>query len=164
MGKYKLARNKIVKEIRNSKQEYFDKLDRLLSSDNHDPKLFWITSKQVLNLKKSSNAIPTLKMNNEFAESDQQKVEMLNHYFASQTQVDDSNKALPYLEPSPYTLESITVSRQDVEDVLQHHNVSKASGPDLISPCLLKEGANVLALPYSIVFSRSLEQGYFPNS
>ena len=103
-------------------------------------------------------------MNNEFAESDQQKVEMLNHYFASQTQVDDSNKALPYLEPSPYTLESIIISRQDVEDVLQHLNVSKASGPDLISPRLLKEGANVLALPYSIAFNRSLEQGYFPNS
>ena len=103
-------------------------------------------------------------MNNEFAESDQQKMEMHNHYFASQTQVDDSNKTLPYLEPSPYTLESITISRQDVEAVLQHLNVSKASGPDLISPGLLKEGANVLAYPYSIVFNRSLKQGYFPNS
>ena len=121
------------------KQEYSDKLDRLLSSDNHDPKLFWKTSKQVLNLKKSSNAIPTLKMNNEFAVSDQQKVEMLNHYFASQTQVDDSNKALLYLEPSPYNLESITISRQDVEDVLQHLNVSKASGPDLTSPAFSKK-------------------------
>ena len=80
-GKYKLTRNKVVKEIRNLKQEYFDKLDRLLSSDNHEPKLFWKTSKQVLNLKKSSNAIPTLKMNNEFVVSDQQKVEMLNLFF-----------------------------------------------------------------------------------
>ena len=85
-------------------------------------------------------------MKNEFAECDQQKVEMLNHYFASQTQVDDSNKALPYLEPSPYTLESITISRQDVEDVLQHLNVSKASGPDLISPRLLKK--EQMFLPY----------------
>ena len=50
-GKYKLAQDKVVKAIRNSKQEYFDKLDRLLSSDNHEPKLFWKTSKQVLNLK-----------------------------------------------------------------------------------------------------------------
>ena len=48
------ARNKVVKKIRNSKQEYFDKLDHLLSSDNHDPKLFWKTSKQVLNLTRKS--------------------------------------------------------------------------------------------------------------
>ena len=33
-------RNKVVKEIRKSKQDYFDKLDRQLSSDTHDPKLF----------------------------------------------------------------------------------------------------------------------------
>ena len=105
-------------------------------------------------------------MNNEFAESDQQKVEMFNYYFASQTQVGDSDKALAYLEPSPYTLESITISRQDVEDVLQHLNVSKASGPDLISPRLLKEGANVLALPYSTgilpkLLERSQRFAYF---
>ena len=103
-------------------------------------------------------------MNNKFAESDQQKVDMLNFYFASQTQVDDSNKALPYLESAPYTLESITISSQDVEDVLQHIKAYKASRFGLISPCLLKEGANVLALPYSVVFNRSLEQGYFSNS
>ena len=101
----------LSKKLGIQKKEYFDKLDHLLSSDNHDPKLFWKTSKQVLNLKQSSNAITTLKMNNEFAESDQQKVEMLNLYFASQTQVDDSNKALPHLEPFSYTLESITISR-----------------------------------------------------
>ena len=77
-------------------------------------------------------------MNNEFAESDQQKVEMLNHYLASQTQVDDSNKALPYLEPSPYTLESITISRQDVEDVLQHLNISKALDLILSAPAFSK--------------------------
>ena len=78
-------------------------------------------------------------MNNEFAESDQQKVERLNHYLASQTEVDDSNKALPYLEPSPYTLESITISRQDVEDVLQHLNISKALDLILSAPAFSKK-------------------------
>ena len=58
---------KVVKEIRKSKQDYFDKLDRQLSSDNHDPKLFWKTSKQVLNLDKSSSSIPTLKMQTNFS-------------------------------------------------------------------------------------------------
>ena len=103
-------------------------------------------------------------MNNEFAESDQQKVETLNLYFSSQTKVDDSNKDLPYLEPAPHTLEFIIISSQDIKDVLQHLNAYKASGPDLMSPRLLKEGANILALPYSIVFNRSLDQGYFQNS
>ena len=34
----------------------------------------------------------------------------------------------------------------------------------LISPILLRKGADNIALPYSIIFNRSLGQGYFPNS
>ena len=41
--------------------------------------------------------------------------------------------------------------------------MTKASGPDLISPRLLKEGVNILALPYPISFNRSLNKGYFQN-
>ena len=157
-------RNKVVKEIRKSKQDFFDKLDRQLSSDNHDPKLFWKTSKQVLSLDKSSSSIPTLNMHNEFAETDQAKAEMLNLYFSSETRVEDTNKDLPLFEPALHSLNSIEISIQDVKDVLLHLNVSKASGPDLISPRLLKEGAVILAYHFSIVFNRSLNQGYFPHS
>ena len=47
-------------------------------------------------------------MNNEFVQNDQQKVKMLNLYFSSQNQIDDTNKDLPYmyLEQAPHTLES----------------------------------------------------------
>ena len=31
-------------------------------------------------------------------------------------------------------------------------------------PRLLREGADILALPYSIIFNRSLDQGYFLSS
>ena len=99
-------------------------------------------------------------MNNEFVESDQQKVKMLNLYFFSQNQVDDTIKDLPYLDQAPHTLESIIISSQDVKDTHHHLNTSKASGPDLMSPRLLKEGTNILALPYSFVFNLSLDQGY----
>ena len=162
--KYKTIRNNVVKEIRQSKQQYFDKLDQLLSSENIDSKLFWKTSKQLLNLNKSSGSIPTLKLNSNIAENDKQKAELLNHYFTSQTMVDDANKELPHIDPSNHTLDSIVISCQDVKDVLLHLNVTKASGPDLISPRLLREGADILALPYSVIFNRSLDQGYFPSS
>ena len=64
-------------------------------------------------------------------------------------------KPLPYLKPVPYRLESINISEEDVK-------INKASGPDLISPRLL-EGAIFLARPFSVVFNRSLQQGYFPS-
>ena len=40
LDEYKIMQNKVVKEIRKSKQDVFDKLDRQLSSDNQHPPLF----------------------------------------------------------------------------------------------------------------------------
>ena len=162
--KFKTICNNVVKEIKQSKQQYFDKLDQLLSSGNIDPKFFWKISKQLLNLNKSSGSIPTLKLNSNIAENDKQKAELLNHDFTSQTMFDDANKKLPHIDPSNHTLDSIVISCQDVKDVFLHLNVTKASGPDLISPRLLRERADILALPYSIIFNRLLYQGYFPSS
>ncbi|MCG8113671.1 MAG: reverse transcriptase domain-containing protein [Candidatus Thiodiazotropha taylori] len=162
--KYKQIRNKTNSAVRKSKKDYFDNLDHLLSSENCNTKLFWKTSKQLLNLGQSTHKIPTLTMNHEIAETDLEKAQMLNSYFSSQTKVDDTSKPLPNLDPAQHVLESIIISGQDVLDVLKRLDVTKACGPDLISPRLLREGAEILARPYARLFNRSLIQGYFPPS
>ena len=160
---YKILRNKIVSDIKKSKKDYFDKLDNLLSSETTDSKLFWKTSKQMLNIGKSNHDIPMLFMNNECAETDIQKANMLNNYFASQATLDDENRPLPQFAPVQHNLSYISITIQDVKDVLRNLNVNKACSPDLISPRLLKEGGIILSWPLSIIFNRSLEQGYFPT-
>ena len=47
--RYNFFRNRVVTEIRNSKKNYFYKLDILLSTNTANSKLFWKTAKQVLN-------------------------------------------------------------------------------------------------------------------
>ena len=162
--KYKIIRNKIVSLIRKSRNDYFEKLDSLLSIETTDMKLFWKTSKQLLKFGKSTSIIPTLNSNDERAESDIEKATMLNTYFASQSTVVDDNRPMPQLPHVEHSLQTITISSQEVKDVLLNLNVNKACGPDLISPRFLKEGAVTLASPFSVVFNRSLEQGYFPSS
>ena len=54
-------------------------------------------------------------------------------------------------------------TRQDVKDVWLNLKVSKVSGPDLISPRLLKEGADVLAMPLSLLFNFLITCGHFPT-
>ena len=162
--KYKTLHNTVISELRKSKQEYFEKLDRELSSDDCNSKTFWKTSKQVFNYGKTSTSVPLLKCNNIYAENDYDKAEMLNMYFASQSVIDDSNKALPLPEPVQHTLESITITTQDVLDVFLNLDVSKACGLDLINTRLLKEGSHILTHPYAVIFNRSLSQGYFPSS
>ena len=71
---------------------------------------------------------------------------------------------MPQLPHVEHSLQTVTISSQEIKDVLLNLNVNKACGPDLISSRFLKEGAVTLASRFSVVFNRSLEQGYFPSS
>ena len=149
--KYKILRNTTINEIRRSKKDYYDKLEDMLTSEKPNSKLFWKTSKQLLKIGKISQNVPTLKLNDEFAETDLQKAEMLNKYFASQSYVNDDNKVLP--QPTDVLHDPLylfTITPQNTKDVLDNLDASKSCGPDLMSPRLLKEGSSILATPYSI--------------
>ena len=76
--------------IRNSKQIYFDKLDRLSSSENSSSSLFWKASTQMSNLGRSANNIPTHRIYNRLTENKYQKAQKLNLYVASQSVVNDA--------------------------------------------------------------------------
>ena len=92
------------------------------------------------------------------------KADMLNKYFASQSVVDDRNKVLPPPKPVLFDhLDILEITPQTVKDVFNGLDVNKACGPDLMSPRLLKEGSVVLAEPYSIIFTSSLQLGHFPS-
>ena len=163
LEKYKTLRNRVVNEIRKSKKEYFDKLEGLLSSASSNSKLFWKTSKQVLKTCRNSTNVPNLIYNNEHAESDIDKANMLNNYFSSQAKVaDDDKNVLPLPRPQHTILSSFVITHQDIFDVLSKLDVSKACGPDLLSPRLLKEGASVFSNPLSTVFNRITEPRLFP--
>ena len=71
---------------------------------------------------------------------------------------------LPPIPDIDHSLEFIIITIQDVSDNFYHLDVTKACGPDLISPRLLKGGCHILAHPYSIIFNRSLKKEYFPLS
>ncbi len=93
------------------------------------------------------------------------KWNFLNSFFSKQSTIDDSLHALP---PSPQpthpTLSNIKISPKDVTDAISMINVSKASGPDLISPRLLREGSLELSVPLSVFFNRLLNASHFPSS
>ena len=69
--------------------------ETILNTAKPSSKLFWKTPKQILKLNKSAQSVPTLIYNNETAETDLEKANMLNNYFASQSVVNDDNKSLP---------------------------------------------------------------------
>jgi hypothetical protein len=68
-----------------------------------------------------------------------EKADLFNAYFCSQSFVDDKNINLPKDGISNYVnvLSQIVISTQDVKDVLETLDTSKATGPDYINPTLL---------------------------
>ncbi|CAC5416746.1 unnamed protein product [Mytilus coruscus] len=77
---------------------------------------------------------PPINLNSSVIDDDKQKAEAFNDYFASQSNIDDSNKLLPEEDiPPDRQLSSIVFETYEVKDILQTLNVNKASGPDAIS-------------------------------
>ena len=155
----------MVYGIRKSKKEYLDKLEQLLSKESASSKIFWKNSKQILNLDKTSTNIPivTLMFNDEIAEDDYQKSNMLNNYIGLQSHINDDNKTLPAPTQIQHEeLAQIDITQQDVIGALSNLNVTKACAPDLISPHLIKREASVISKPLTKILNRSLQQGYFP--
>ena len=137
--KIKKTRNTVINEIRKSKQNYYNKLTKELNAEKLNMKYFWKLSKQLLKLDISSGSVPPLHVEGKILETDLEKATSLNNYFASQSTVDDTNRTLPQTNPTNYpALESISISHQEIMDVLQSLDVSKSCGPDLINLRLLK--------------------------
>ena len=82
---------------------------------------------------------------------------IFNSFFISQSQF-----TLPEpIHPQYDLIDSFTITSQEVFDILNGLDISKSSGPDLVNPRLVKEGASCLSAPLSKFFNHILSIGKF---
>ena len=147
-SKYRKIRNKCIKKVRLAKVNYEARVWYTLKANTNNIKTWWKLSKQALNIDRTTEPVPLVNYNNTSVESDQEKANVFNEYFIAQTVLNDNNATLPELLDPPYEqLHAINIIPFEICDILRSLNISKASGPDLISPCLLRKGANQLCIP-----------------
>jgi hypothetical protein len=60
------------------------------------------------------------------------------------SEIDDSNNNIPDLSHVTNQISEIKLCENEIEDVLKVINPTKASGPDLINPRLLKKAAPII--------------------
>ena len=66
--------------------------------------------------------------------NDEDKADSLNYYFASVSSLDDSQADLPpFVELTDNSLDTIEITEEEINDVLENLDPNKASGPDMIS-------------------------------
>ena len=141
-SKFRRIRNKIVQKIRSAKLRYETSTAARLRDKTTNVKKWWKLSKEILSIDNKTDTIPDITYNGKIYETNLEKADVLNSFLITQSQLTNDIPNLPRFIPPPYPhLEMITISAQEVKDVLRNLNVTKASGPDLISPRLLKEAA-----------------------
>ena len=102
-----------------------------------DPKKFW---KAITFLNKSKQSIPTLSLDGTVANSDVDKANLLNSFFCScfnRSHPPIQHQPTPDIDSSTCP-EELLCTDSEVCEMLAALNVTKSSGPDGISPRMLK--------------------------
>ena len=96
-----------------------------------------------------STKIPPLRTdNNEYAYTNEEKSEVLNNFFCTESAIDDANVNLPNFElRTNNTLSNVNILQSEVIDILNLLKVNKAIGPDGISHRMLKYTSKTISVP-----------------
>ena len=106
--------------------------------------------------------IPPLKTNQGSLDTDTDKANALNDYFSS-VFTRENNESF-HLSCHKYPdIPPIKVTSSGVVNLLTKLNVNKSSGPDGISPYILKETAHELSPLLTYLFNRSWASGEVPT-
>ena len=164
-NKYKQIRNLVTCEIRKSKRLQTDKLANNLKNATNGQSNWWRTLKSFIKPSQSTcTSIPPLQLNDQVFSDEQDKADILNNFFTTQTVLDDSGATLPNVAIGDnFPLDSISLTSFEVESILKSLKTGKASGPDQISNRILKELAHSLSFPLCDLFNYSLSSGKVPK-
>ena len=155
---FRQYRNKVAKLVHRTHHDYINNV--IGNSLSENPKSFW----SYVKLCRSENiGFPTLRSEDKLYASDTEKADCFNSYFYS-VFTKENTQHLPTQGPSPYKdIGHLHVHRPGVEKQLSQLNPSKASGPDELSPKLLKLIAHEIAPPLAFLFQQSFNSGIVPT-
>mgnify|MGYP003688565145 CR=1 FL=1 len=93
------------------------------------------------------------------------QIYLINRFFCAQTLVNDEKIELPKEDNTSdiCTLSEIVITTQDVQDILETLDTSKATGPDCIYPTLLKQASLTIAEPLCKFYNLSLHNSLVPS-
>ena len=100
--------------------------------------------------------------------SDYDKAEAFSNHFSSVFTREDTSDIASLRSAQPpnkisSSLSTISIHPSDVYQVLIHLDISKACGPNLLSPHLFKEAAPVISPSLAGLFNKSIQDGSLPE-
>jgi len=154
---YKTARNNVTYEIRRSHQEY----ERNLAENvRENPKKFW---KYVRSNTKTSIGVGKLtKPDGSITLTDKETANTLNTYFLTVFTRENPDDTPRFAMRTEEICETIQITEEKIDKLLNDIKTSKSPGPDNIHPILLKECAEHLKIPITEICKISMKEGKVP--
>lgn len=162
LNNYRNKRNDVVSLIREAKKSYMQKLQANLADPKTPIKQWYKIANEISSLKNKKNPPPPLKNNTSFDIHPLDKANTLNKHFANISKIENP-PPLPEETHPNFSLDDIYITEQDVSDQIHALNVSKPSGPDEVSPKLLKTFGKALIRPITLLFNKSMTLGQVPS-
>lgn len=145
-----------------NKLKYEAFVTNIVQDNKNDPKKFW----RFVNGKRKSNTLPCkMTLNDETATNDNEKATLFAKFFASvyvEREPDDELKNFINNRCERNTFR-IVPSIGAIHEVLQHMDLSKGMGPDMVPPLVMRNCAYSLARPLHLLFTKSFNDVTYPN-
>ena len=156
------ARNRYTQAVRAAKRAHDERIaDQMTSSSN--PKSWYKLCRRLYKGSAIRDSIPSLITSARTATSPLEKATALNKTFVSKAS-NTTNKVLPPLQTrTTKCLDSVEITRRIVLNILQQLDTTKAPGPDRIHNIVLKKCAASLCNPLTLLFQRSMDEGFLPS-
>lgn len=164
-SRYNKDRLKTLEKRYNKAQEnaYRSYTNRLESNFKRDPKSFWAHIKAL----KSINRIPEkLTYNDATADNSETSANLFADFFSSVHSSHSptfSSSVRQNVQSFNIRMPMLLISQSEIASALKKLDVSKGAGTDRIPPLFLKECADALKFPISLIFNRSLRDRTFPE-
>ena len=158
--RYAKQRNKVTKMIRAARKGYENDIIR---QGKQDPKKIHRYIRSQLKVKPTVGDLET--SSGELTERDEEAAEVLSDWFKSVfvQEGDGDLPQFPNVVDEEDIIEDVIIPESEVVEEVSRLQEGKAGGPDDLPATLLKNIAQEVAKPLTILFRRSLEQGRLPN-
>ena len=87
----------------------------------------------------------------------------MNNYFSSVFTIEQLNNVQQLRQYEGDILDTFNFSTEEVQEDLQHLNIYKSTGPDMLPPRILRALEDKLARPLTHIFNNSVEIGIIPE-
>ena len=155
---YRRSRNQVRWECRQAAKNH----ERSIANDaKSNPKGVFNYAKK--KMKTKTGIADLTKEDGSLAYSSEEKANVLNDFFSSVFTIEDKTN-IPNIprQKNVQPITTIKIKESEVRKRLEKLNPNKATGPDGIPPRILKELANEIAEPLTIIMNKSMLEGKIP--